>query len=468
MRVLLVKPGVASDSIQPILGLAYLSAQLLDENEVTILDGIKENLSLKQFQKSFISASPDILGIQAFHTDIKTVESYLSIGKKIAPRTITVIGGPYPSLMGESTFKGIPSADFAFQGEAETGFARLLTELKAQGSPLTFHLSPQTLADIPGLIYRAEDGIRANPPVFTQDLDSLGLPAWNLLQPQSYPPAPHGGFFRQFPVAPMNISRGCPCQCSFCSANKISGKNIRYRGIAGVMEEIKLLYQHYQIREIHIVDDNFTWDRGYVLRFCEALQKLNYSLNWTCPNGVRTDTLDQKLLEAMKKAGCYSLSIGIESGSDPVLNYLNKNFSTELIQEKVELIKKSGMEAVGFFLLGLPPEKEEDIKKTIHFSLNLGLRRAQYILFRPFPGSEIYNSLNSSQKENLSKSFGATYADPVFTPEGITVKKLKNLQRWAFLSFYLRPKSFFHLATDISSLKHLYFILKRIKRWLIR
>jgi radical SAM superfamily enzyme YgiQ (UPF0313 family) len=474
MRVLLVKPQSNSDSIQPILGLGYLAAQLKKNQEVKILDCIKEKLPPSKFKRFIYDYNPEVVGIQSLTTDLKLVNDYLATIKKFNSNIITIIGGPHPSSAGAAALLDFPQADFAFQGEAEIGLPQLLTELEAQrsklkgqGSPFTFHLSPLTRKEIPGLIYRSGNEIETNPPLFYDNLDDFGFPAWDLIQPQDYPPAPHGGFFRQFPVAPLNISRGCPCDCSFCSVNKISGKKIRYRNLESVIEEIRLLQNRHHVKEIHIIDDNFTWDRPFVLRFCDALIKNNLALSWTCPNGVRVDTLDRELLKAMKKAGCYSLSVGIESGSDHILQYLKKNISRDYIKSKIDLIKDARMDAIGFFILGFPSETKEDMLNTIQFSLALGLKRAQFILFHPFPGSEIYGQLNLPLENKNNHSSSSTYADPAFVPVGISIPELKNIQRSAFLKFYLRPKAFLSLIAGIKSMRHLLYLLKRIKRWLL-
>ncbi|MCX5867903.1 MAG: radical SAM protein [Proteobacteria bacterium] len=496
MRVLLVKPQSNSDSIQPILGLGYLAAQLKKNQEVKILDCIKEKLPPSKFKRFIYDYNPEVVGIQSLTTDLKLVNDYLATIKKFNSNIITIIGGPHPSSAGAAALLDFPQADFAFQGEAEIGFPQLLDKLRVQGfqgsrvqetedrvqssnlenkNPQSAIRSsrdpsrdnPQFFSEIPGLIYRNQDGIQANPPLFIDNLDALGFPAWDLLKPQKYPPAPHGGFYRQFPVAPINISRGCPFSCAFCSAKKISGEKIRYRTVENVLAEIRLLSSKFNIREIHIIDDNFTYNREYVFQFCHSLNQNGQRITWTCPNGVRADTLDKEMLTVMKKSGCYALSIGIESGSDSILNYINKNISTNLIREKINLIRDTGIEVIGFFVLGFPPESREDLRQTVRFSLDLGLKRAQYILFHPFPGSPIYAGLNP-RLIKAGNPQGSTYADPVLAPNGISLPELKNFQRMAFLKFYLRPRSLFNLIADIKSPKHLYYLIRRMKRWLLR
>ena len=135
---------------------------------------------------------------------------------------------------------------------------------------------------------------------------------------ERYPLAPHGGFCRQYPTAPIIISRGCPNKCHFCCGPLISGTQVRYHSIEYIIHSLKYLREHFGIREFHIEDDNFTSDRKYVTNFCQRLidEKLNFT--WTAANGIRLDSLTEELLAIMVKSGMYSISVGIESSSDQI------------------------------------------------------------------------------------------------------------------------------------------------------
>ena len=174
-----------------------------------------------------------------------------------------------------------------------------------------------------------------NPPIFVETLDEFGMPSWDLLRPDTYPLAPHGGFFKNYPIAPIIITRGCPFSCTYCAGHLISGKKIRHRSIDKVIEEIKVLYYQYGIREIHIEDDNFTFYHDLVYEFCRKLKENHLNISWTCPNGIRLDSLTKELLMAMKGAGLYGISVGVESGSDKILKDMRKSLTKEKIREKL-------------------------------------------------------------------------------------------------------------------------------------
>jgi radical SAM superfamily enzyme YgiQ (UPF0313 family) len=494
LKVLLIKPYSRADEMIPPLGLGYLATAIRNHHEVEIIDGLKEKLTPDKFRQMLIAKTPDICCFQVFTFQIPIVAEYLTMGRQILPGVKFILGGPHPSASPDDIFTLFPEADYAFKGEAELGLAQLLDLLATEQT------NELNLTAVPGLIWinadktaeeknadkTAEklnrfsilkrDNFANNQTIvnrqnFHCDLDGLGLPAWDLLAPDTYPIAPHGAFFKHYPVAPIIITRGCPFSCTYCSGHLTSGKKIRFRSAADVMTEVKLLYEQYGIREIHIEDDNFTFNRQLVLDFCRALKANNLNISWTCPNGVRLDTLDEELLLTMKDAGLYSLSVGIESGSDKILRDIKKSLTTAVIREKINLIKQCGLEVTGFFIIGYPTETKDDILATIKFACELPLKRASFALFKPFPGTEITNTLiarGEISPKNHTDWAKYILADAVYAPPGFTTAQMKQLRRRAILSFYLRPKIMWQFISEIKNLKHLKLIIKRAISWLFK
>jgi len=291
-------------------------------------------------------------------------------------------------------------------------------------------------------------------------LDTLPMPAWDLLQPETYPEAPHGAFTRSFPTAPIIITRGCPSRCTFCSGKTITGTRVRKRSVANVMKEIQHLAAR-GVREFHIEDENFTLDKKLALEFCESLQSSGLNMSWSLPSGVRIDTLDDELLDQMERSGCYSLALGIESGSNRTLTATRKGLTVELVRRKMELFRGRRIKVTGFFLFGLPGETLEEMEKTIELALELPLDRAQFNNFMPLPGSDIWESLRQEGRlGNLDwKRFFVH--DVAYCDDGIRPEQLKQLQRRAYLRFYVRPRIMISLISEIRSLSHLKFLLRR-------
>jgi len=458
MKVLLVKPYNRSDHIQPSLGLGYLAFSARKGHEVEILDCIKERLKPSDFPRALDRIKPDLVGVQCYTFDLYNIDSMLRECK--ARGIITVLGGPHPTTAPRETLEFFrETLDFAFQGEAEIGFKKLLDKLSGTSSA--------ELEEIPGLLWREKEKIFTNPSLFIEDLDSLGLPAWDLIKPEEYPEAQHGAFFKKFPIAPIMATRGCPFSCTFCAANLIAGKKLRKRSLGSILGEIDMLYTKHGIREFHIVDDNFTLDRNFAKDFMRALKKLNLNISWAVPNGIRIDTLDDELLELMKETGLYLISLGIESGSDRVLALMKKGTTTEKIRRSVELIRKHKIDVAGFFIMGFPGETVSDMEKTIKFSLELDLIRANFFTYLPFPGTESFEGLKRDgklDKINLKKFY---FMNAAFVPEGMGRDTLKGLQRKAFLKFFLRPGIFVRNLKEIKSPRHFKFLFERFIRWIL-
>lgn len=459
MKVLLVKPYNQSDHIQPSIGLGYLATALRARgHSVNILDCIKDNISIDKLPRLLKKFQPEVLGVQCYTFDLPYIRQALRIAKEVNKGVVTVIGGPHPTAVPEDTMRREPDLDYLFVGEAEMGLPMLLQALED---------GRIDLSRVPGLGWRERGSIRLNERAVVDDLDSLGLPAWDLIHPERYPESQHGAFYRQFPIAPIMVTRGCPYPCTFCAGRIVSGKKIRRRSIESVLGELRMLNKDFGIREFHIVDDNFTMDRDYAKEFLRGLKAMDLKMTWAVPNGVRMETLDEELLRLMKETGLYLISLGIESGSDEVLSRMKKGITTSRIRRHVKMIHDAKIDMAGFFILGFPGETADTIKRTINFSLRLPIKRANYFTYLPFPGTESYDSLLASGelKDVDWESFYFTNA--AYAPKGISRKELKALHRRAFAKFYLRPHIVFYQLGSIKSLRHFGFLARRFVRWIV-
>lgn len=453
MKVLLVKPYGLSDHIQPSLGLGYLAAAIKDKHSVEILDCIKQGLDCDALCKYVEDVKPDVVGIQTYSYDIDFVKRASKAIKTVNDKVMLVIGGPHPSCVPRTIFETFPDIDFGFAGEAEIGFSEFL--------------AGKNLSQVPGLIYRVDGKTTCNPPKFLENLDEISRPAWEMIKPETYPEAQHGFFFQKFPIAPIMVTRGCPFNCTFCAGNLISGRKVRRRSIANVLKEILYLYNERGIREFHIVDDNFTMDKGYTRNFLLELKKLNLDISWATPNGVRMDTLDKEILALMKETGLYLISLGIESGSDRILSLMQKGITLQDIEKYVSLIGSSGIDIAGFFILGFPTETEEEIRKTIDLAVSLPIIRANFFTYLPFPGTDSYKELEENGELSNVDWENFYFMKAAYVPKSLSRKQLKYLQRLAFLRFFLRPKIFFKTISGIKSPKHFLFFVKRFYHWII-
>jgi len=287
-----------------------------------------------------------------------------------------------------------------------------------------------------------------------EDLDALAFPDYELMKFREYPKM---YFTKKFPAAPILTSRGCPYDCTFCSAHKISGQKWRCRSPESIISEIKMLYDKYGIKEISIWDDNFALNRERALKFCRLLKEAELDLIWWCPNGVSLHTVDEELLLAMKNSGCYAVAFGVESGSETVLKDMKKKLSLGRLRDTVSLAHKMGFRTQGFFIIGYPVEEEGDILQTIKLSKELPFSRASFCLFQPLIGSEIYERLKTAkQLPSDLNSKNCEYSKPSVPTSGIAdLKRLKRWQRRAISEFYLRPGIFLRFLRENMSFDQL-------------
>ena len=461
MNILLIKLNSEADEIIPPIGLGYLATAVRKRHKVTFLDCLKEKKEMPQVIDFIIAKKIDLVGLSFYTMNYPQIRRAAHTINKRVPTVKIVVGGPHPSALPKETLQEIPEIDFAFMGEAELGFSQLTDLLDSKKS-----FGQSDLQQIPSLVWRKNGNIVLNERKIVDDLDELGFPSWDLLKPDTYPPAPHGSFVKQFPAAPIIITRGCPYNCTFCAGHVVSGKKMRSRSLEHVMSEIRLLVKKFGVKEIHIEDDNFNFNRIFIEGFCKKLIEENLGITWACPNGVRLDRLDRELLLLMKKSGLYSVSVGVESGSDRIHKLVKKRLTTKIIREKVELINRIGLGTIGFVMLGFPTETRAEIEQTINFVCSLPLKRINFSFLQPFPGTEIYNTLierGEIEKVNWSTCFlfKATYA-----PKGLTLKELERLRQKGLRKFYLRPKIVLSMLSEIKNPKQLYFVIRRGIRWL--
>ncbi len=436
--------------------MGYLARALEKENhKVDILDCVNLRLTFKEFENYIAGIDFDVIGFRVFSTDLFSVKKSLLIVKKRCPDVKIILGGAHPSAFPEQTLQYFEEADFAIRGEAEKGLSDLIRNFS----------NPDIVQkeNIPGLIWRERGKIKSNPPVFPEDLDSLGSPDWNLINPCNY----HfqtSYLTKSKIVAPLIMTRGCPYRCTFCSCRSVTGHQIRSHSVSYIIEEIKFLKSNLGIKEICFIDDNFLFLKHLVIDLCEQIIKQKLDIKWSC-FGIRLDLVDEEILSLMEKSGCYLLTVGIESGSQRILDHMKKNLTLDLIKEKITLINtKTNIKIIGNFILGYPMERQEDVYKTIRLAKTLPLYVANFFPFHPTPGTEIFDEL-IAKKELKVINWELMGQDRMpYIPEGISKQKFTWLFFLAFINFYMRPKIILNVLLATRSLERLKYIFYRIFR----
>lgn len=465
--ILLVKPQKSNDAIQtyPPIGLGFLSTYLKKNGYTAdLVDCDLRGIAPSMFWRSVDISKYRIIGFQVFTMDMEKVKQYLQVIKENNHSVITIVGGPQVASDPITTLEYLQYADFAVYGEGESSLTGFLKALHSGALD-----NPAVMQNIPNLVWKHDNEYQVNPLRFEADLDEIGAPDWGAINPRDYDAAVHGFFSKKLPTCPIIVTRGCPYKCTFCGGRKITGYKVRTRDPIKVVEEIKILKYKYGVQEFQIIDDNFTANKKNVMRFCEALINAKIDMPWCCPNGIRLDTLDAELLEIMHKAGCYEVAVGIESGSQRILNEMKKGIKVELIREKVNLIAKHNITVVGFIMVGYPSETAETIEASRRLALELPLVRVSLTRFTPFPGTPVAEDLLQKKKigrDDIDFS-KLSYMSFSYIPENLTDRQLRWLYLKFFITFYFRFHIILHNIRRIHSFKHFMLIFKKATNYIL-
>ncbi len=467
LDVLLIKPNIDIGNRMPPLGLGYLASALMKNGiKVDIKDCLKNNCSIKEVVEDVKERNVKCLGINVCTNEAGWAKKCAKAVKTNTSAKI-IVGGPHPTGLKEKIFLDFKNIDFAVYSEGEVALPRLVRLV------LQNELTQTNLENIPNLIWKRGESIIINPWRLEEDLDKIDFPAWQLINPTSYPRRPHGGFSRAFPIAPIITTRGCPFRCKFCSAFLMAGARVRQRSIKNILEELNILANNYGVKEIHIEDDNFTFNKEFVIQFCQAVADSKLKLLFSLPNGIRIDKIDEEIVANMKRAGFYSIVVGIESSSQRILRKMGKHLDLKIVRDKTSLIKKYGFILKGFFMLGYPGETKEEIESTIKFSKTLNLDRAFFSVFIPLPGTEEFNNLvkegeiNPNQL-NWESFFTGDLSHLPYSPKGISKEVLSRYVSRAITSFYLRPKIMFKILRELKSFDQIIFLMDSFKKLVFR
>jgi len=455
-RVLLIGPQVdyarmfgkasgTAPSMVP-LSLLYLSAYLESKDiPVKILDGQIHDLDKQSLEMHIEQFNPNVVGISCATPLVYATSRIAKIVKAISPQITVVMGGPHPTVLPEETIAD-ENVDIVVRGEGEITLFELVGAVE-RGTGLNSVL---------GITYRDNGTVLStqNRPL-NADLDSLPLPSRHLIPIGKY--GPQIDIYSRLPWTNMLTSRGCPYNCIFCASRRVSGHKYRVRSAEKVVEEINVLIRDYGIRNIGMADDNFVVDRKRTERICDMLIKEGCSrkVDWSC--AARADQLDEALLRKMRSAGCRCICVGIETGSQRLMNILKKHLKLEKVEKGVKMMRKAGIKVRGTFLLGIPTETEEETLQTINFARKLNLDFAKFNVITPYPGTELYEMakqrglVGDDTWSRLIPGIGFSEAEPVFVPEGRDPKELKEKQRRAARTFYLRQRPICNLARNIRS-----------------
>lgn len=410
--------------IFPPLTLLYTAAILEEAGfEVLMIDANGFDIEIKEVEREIKKFKPEILLTRFAIDTIPFDAKVINIAKKANPKCITLVRSKIISdsqILQKEVFRNYP-VDFLIMGDVEI----IVPEVaKAK-------LEKRDLLKVAGLAYFKGGKIKRTgfaPKFF--DLNKMPHPAYHL----------SGGIScyktgtQSSPFTNVFSSRGCPYHCVFCSGHD----TYQARNPKNVVDELEWLVKNHNLKNFYFFDDIFTVNQKRTKELCQEIVKRGLKLRWSC--GTRVDCVSQDLLNQMKKAGCWMVCFGIESGNQEILDRNFKNFKLDQAEGAVKMAQKAGIAAYAMMVLGLPGETKQTIEKTIKFVDKINPDYAQYCVAVPFPNTPFFDEY---KKKGWITTFDWTKYNPlgypvISTPE-ISAKELNKFHYEAYRRFLLRP-----------------------------
>ena len=287
-------------------------------------------------------------------------------------------------------------------------------------------------AEVPNLAYRDGDEVLRTEQRFPPLYEQYPLPARDLLDLSRYTVP----FSRRTPATTISTSRGCAHTCTFCPSQIWHKRNVRYRPVALVMEEIEELVHRYGMREICFRDDTFTGNRERVVEICEELLRRGLDLTWRCFGSA--STVDADLLALMAAAGCTQICYGFESGDDAVLRKTGKGTTVAQGVDAIRWSKQAGLEVSGTFMVGLEGDTHDTVERSIQFACSNALDYIQVNIAVAMPGTGFGKRRQRKGLDSRPEFFRWSGANTSETAT-LTAEELPKLARKFYRSFYMRP-----------------------------
>jgi len=360
--------------ILPPLHLGYLAAVAERRGaECRILDLAALDIGLEAVAAAATSWQPQIVGISSTTISFPNALRVAQLVKQTQPETLVVLGGCHVTFTAPKTLNDHREVDVVVRGEGEETFSELLDCLEEGGD----------LSRVRGLSYRHSDGsiVHNLPRGFIPDLDALPWPARHLMQMEAYDGM--GALF---------TSRGCPYACAFCAATAMSGHRYRCRQPRLIVDEMQHLIERYGCRHFSFLDDTFTaLPNRLTTPVCQDILQRGLNVTFACAS--RADAVSPQLIDELRRAGCIAVHYGVETGSQQVLDRMNKRIRLDQVRDAVRWAAEAGLEVLCSIILGLPGETEETVRQMRQFLAELRDLGASGILLEmliPFPGTDIY------------------------------------------------------------------------------
>jgi anaerobic magnesium-protoporphyrin IX monomethyl ester cyclase len=408
LRVLLISTACPlEENPLPPLSLTYLASVLERENiEVQILDFLVTHYTPQTLRKKLEEYRPHLVGVGCVTMNYPFAARMLKVCKAFDSGIFTVIGGPHVSFTLNETLLRAPWIDAVVIGEGE----RTLVELAKAVA------GGNDIGNVAGIAFA--DGnrvVKTEPRALIEELDQLPLPARHLL--------PLARYRALGTPCTLITSRGCPYGCIFCSAHRMFGRKIRFRDPGLVVDEIEMIHRDFGFPHINIVDDTFTANHEHARQVCEEMLRRNLKIDWSA--FTRADRVTDDMVALMKRAGCDLVLFGVESADENILKTIRKGITPEDVRRGVKIATSAGVRVFASYILGLPGESPETIRKSMAFADEIGnTYGAEYAfhILAPLPGTELFEKINDYGLRILSRNWARYDANQPIT-ESATIRR---------------------------------------------
>ena len=387
------------------------------------------------YEKDLKEFNPDYLVINIATPTLEHDLDAVKKAKEICPNVTTIAKGAAFLTLGMAILEEHKDLDIGILGEAEETLKEIL--------------EGKTYSDILGIYYRDDLLIKFNGPrPFIEDLDSIPFPARHLVDNSIYRRPDNNKV-----QATIKVSRGCPFHCFFCLATPVSGAKVRRRSVENIMAEIKECVEKYNITNFLFWSDIFNLDKKWVYDLCQAIIDSGLKITWSA--NTRADTADYDMAKKMYESGCRLVSIGVESGSQYMLDKMGKKITLDDIRRTVKIFKKAKIRIYNYFVIGLPWESEETVEDTIRFAIELDSDFISFYTATPLPGSTYYNYAKEHNLFDKDTSFESAYFYPAVNTHNLTKDRVFELHKSAIRRFYLRPMYILRMLSRIRSFEEI-------------
>jgi len=407
------------------IDLALYAAVLRDRGaEVHLRDYPGLGLGWPDYLEDIRDFDPDAVVLK---TTLATLEGDLracEIAKQRSPRILTVGTGESLAHERERILAAHGELDVVVVGEAEGALGEMV--------------GASDLSSIAGLSFRAEAAgaariVSTAPRPLIEDLDTLPYPARDLLDNRRYV-SPETGR----PLTVIQAHRGCPSRCIFCPAGALSNYRVRFRSPENILGEIEQCVHRFGIREFLFHGDTFTINRRWVVELCKGIVEAGLRIRWGCNS--RVDTIDDERAEWMRRAGCWVVAFGVESGSQEMLDRMKKGTRVEQALRAVEICRRHGLRTHAFYVIGLPWESRDTLAETLRLARELDTDFFDFNIAYPLPGTEFYEIARREGLFDEKDLAEAGYARAAARTFHLSREELERWRREALLTLYFRPR----------------------------